>query len=293
MSDPTSSGQHVLMKDQTRIKRAVRQTTIVVNSRDRNYLNYPNSNQFRYTLRRPLTNVMSIELMNGVIPCFIYNIDIGWNVFQFKEDTTILSITLTPGLYSNTELCIELQKQLNAIPNKKNTYTVTFNPNGRNLQLLSTNTVSYSLLFFSGDPHDDIDLKNLSIISINTPARMLGFGLNDYISDSSGTIVAPIPMDLQNFSSRMYLHLESDGKNLSRMEVGAGRQDCFHIFYFIPGETEYMFLNKETDRSVFTSSPAPLSRITTLEISLRDEFNRPINMNHREVSLIFDITHLE
>jgi len=236
---------------------------------------------------------MSIELMNGVIPCFIYNIDIGWNVFQFKEDTAILSITLTPGLYSNTELCIELQKQLNAIPNKKNTYTVTFNPNGRNLQLLSTNTVSYSLLFFSGDPHDDIDLKNLSIISINTPARMLGFGLNDYISDSSGTIVAPIPMDLQNFSSRMYLHLESDGKNLSRMEVGAGRQDCFHIFYFIPGETEYMFLNKETDRSVFTSSPAPLSRITTLEISLRDEFNRPINMNHREVSLIFDITHLE
>ena len=43
---PTSSGQHVLMKDQQKIKRALRRTTIVVNSRDRNYLTHSNSNQF-------------------------------------------------------------------------------------------------------------------------------------------------------------------------------------------------------------------------------------------------------
>ena len=79
MSEPTSSGQHVLMKDQSKIKKATRYTTIVVNSRDRNYLNYPNSNHFRYTLRRPLTNVMSVELMNGTIPSYITALETSLN----------------------------------------------------------------------------------------------------------------------------------------------------------------------------------------------------------------------
>jgi len=33
--------------------------------------------------------------------------------------------------------------------------------------------------------------------------------------------------------------------------------------------------------------------MTTLEVSLRDEFNRPLDVNRRDYSLIFEITHLE
>ena len=123
---PTSSGQHVLMKDQSRIKKAVRRTTIAVNSRDRNYLNYPNSNFFRYTLRRPLTNVLSIELTNGTIPSYIYNIQEEWGSFTFYEaaipyvaPAISATITLTPGFYTDAELVTELGIQLNAIPGKK------------------------------------------------------------------------------------------------------------------------------------------------------------------------------
>ena len=293
MSEPTSSGQHVLMKDQSKIKHAVRRTTIVVNSRDRNYLTYPNSNNFRYTLRRALTNVMSIELMNGVVPSYIYNINTPWNKFQMIEGNIIHTITLTPGLYTGSTLATHLQTKLNAIPGKQNTYTITLNPDTHKLQCSSTNVEEYSFLFYSGDQHDDIDFKTLAVLSINTPARLLGFGINDYTSDASGNIYAPIPMDTENFLNRIYLYLESDGKNLARMEMGAGRDDCFHIFYFIPGKSEYIFLDKETDHSTYTSSPAPLARIANLNISLRDEFNRPVNLNHRELSLVFEITHLE
>jgi hypothetical protein len=288
----TSSGQHVLMKDQSRIKKAVRTTTIVVNSRDRNFLNYPNSNHFRYTLRRPLTNVMSIELVNGSIPTFIYNIQAPWGSFTFDEYNTQYKITLTPGFYSETQLASELEKQLNAIPGKINTYTVSVDPITNRLTIESNNIVPYSLLFYSGDFKDEIDLVSLAIMSINTPARLLGFGLNDY-SSIDGTITSPIPMDLDNFMNRMYLHIETDGKNLDRMEQSAGRRDCFHMFFFQPGAEQYTFLDKETITPIFTSSPAPLARVSNLEISIRDEFNRLVNLNHREMNLIFEITHLE
>jgi hypothetical protein len=293
--EPTSSGQHVLMKDQSKIKKAVRSTTIVVNSRDRNYMNYPNPNHFRYTLRRALTNVLSVELMNGSIPGLLYTINVPWNSFIFQEALKQWTVTLTPGSYEESELCDQLQSQLNSISGKLNTYTVTLNPQTLKLQIHRlSGFANYSLLFYSGKFHDEIDLTTMAVLSINTPARLLGFGLNDYASDASGNINAPIPMDIHNFLTRIYLNLESDGRNLSRMELGAGRPDCFHIFYLNPGESRYLLLNKETDHStVFTSSPAPIARMANLEIRLTDEFNRLVDLQFREVNLVFEITHLE
>jgi hypothetical protein len=292
-SEPTSSGQHVLMKDQSKIKRALRRTTVVVNSRDRNIIKDSDSNAFKFHLRRPLSNVYSIELMSGCVPGFFFNINTGWNTFTFVEGSKPYKITLTPGLYTDTTLLVELQTQLNAIPGKRNTYTVTQNSNTRRMQITSTNVISYKIIFYSGEVRDQIDLNMVSIVSMNTPARLLGFGLQDYVSDGTGTLKAILPMDINNFLNRIYLHLESDGRNLSRMEVGAGRQDCFHIFYLIPGKDDYIFLNKETVQSIFESSPAPISRIKTLEISLRDEFGRYLDVNRRDYSLVFEITHLE
>jgi len=290
---PSSSGQHVLMKDQAKIKRALRRTTIVVNSRDRNLLTDKNSNNFRYSLRRPLTNVMSIELMNGSVPTFIYNVNVGWNSFTFQEGLIKTTITLAPGFYTDATFLTELQNQLNAIPGKRNIYTVTQNSKTNRVLINSTNAAPFSFLFYSGLYRDTIDMNTLAILSINCPARLLGFGLQDYTSDASGKINGVLPIDLDNFLNRIYLHIESDGKNLSRMELGNGRQDCFHIFYFVPGQSNNLLLNKETDHSMFESTPAPIARMMSLEISFRDEFNRPIDLNQRESMLVFEITHLE
>lgn len=290
---PTSSGQHVLMKDQTKIKRAVRRTTIIVNSRDRNLIQNYNSNQFRYMLRRPLSNIMSIELMNGCIPSYIYNVNTGWNTFSFKEGNLVVTITLRPGYYTESTILTELQSRLNAIPAKKNIYTVTLNQNTKKLQIVSSNTAPYSLLFYSGSPRDDIDLNTLAILSINTPARLLGFGLQDYSSDANGSIIGILPIDIDNFLKTIYLHIETDGKNISRMEMGNGGRDCFHIFYLVPGSANYLFLDKETDLTLFESSPAPIARMMSLDISFRDEFNRLVDFNQRESTLVFEITHLE
>jgi len=207
----------------------------------------------------------------------------------------MVTIRLTPGFYTESDLCKELERQLNAVHDKTNSYVVTLDPHTKKLTISVTNSkyLPYSLLFFSGEKKDEIDLNTLAILSINTPARFLGFGLNDYTSDEYGTVYAPLPMDLENFLNRIYLHLESDGKRLSFMELGAGREDCFHIFYIEPGKANYIFLDKDTDHSVYRSAPAPLARMAHLDITMQDEFGRLVDLNHRELSLVFQITHLE
>ena len=317
IGQPTSSGQHVLIKDQSKIKSAIRRTTIVVNSRDRNFVNYPNSNFFRYKLRRPLKSVLSIELTNGSIPSYIYNVQAEWGSFTLFEYPVIIparpsvraNITLTPGFYTEAEILLELQAQLNAVPGIKNVYTVTQQHiNGRNTRFIQIDgtVAKFALQFYSGDFKDELDLHTLAYMSINTPARILGFGFEDYSSGMDYSRGEPIktpgwpfrligvmPVDLENFLNRIYLHIETDGKNLDRMESSVGRQDCFHIFYIKNGQSDYTLLDKETDHSMYESSPAPLARVTNLEIRVRDEFGRPMNLNMRELCLTFEITHLE
>lgn len=300
----TSSGQHVLMKDQTKIKRAIRHTTVVINSRDRNYLNYPNSNNFRHILRRPLTNVLSVELVNCTVPAFLYTIQDEWKGFMFKEGTLIKQLSLTSGFYTDSTLCTELARLLNN-SGLSNTYTVVQDPITRIITITATVYVSaYSFLFFSGNPRDQLDLNNVSYTSLNTPARQLGFGFDDYssgidyskgnpVATTAGVLVAVLPMDLGNFLTRMYLHIESDGKNLDRMERGGGRKDCFHVFNVVPGTSDYINLDRVTQSSIFESKPAPLARMANLQISLRDEFDRLLNLSMREVHLTLEIIHLE
>ncbi|NBO72636.1 hypothetical protein EBV26_19510 [bacterium] len=253
---------------------------------------------------------MSIELTNGTIPSYIYNIQKGWGSFTFTETGgPTATVTLTPGFYTESQLLAELQAQLNAISGKLNTYTVTqkvlHGRNTRHIQISGT-TTTFVIQFYSGNFKDELDLNTLAYMAINTPARLLGFGYDDYISGydySQGapvetpsdpyTMIGVLPMDLDNFLTRIYLHVEADGRNLDRMENGAGRRDCFHIFYIQNGQTDYTLLDKETDHSIFESSPSPIARISNLEISIRDEFGRPLDLNMRELNLIFEITHLE
>jgi len=286
-----TSGQQVLLSEGSR-KRVLRKTTVLVNSRDRQILSYPNTNNFRFVFRRPLKEIVSIEMVNGSIPGLIYTINTGWNTFTFQEGTRLVTVALTPGLYNPTTLATELQTRLNSA-GLTNTYTALVNPVTQRLTLTGVGGARFSLLFYSGTPHDEFDMNGVHILQVNTPARFLGFGFNDY-TDTSGQIVSPVATDTENFLNRIYLHINAESTTeLNRMEVGAGGRDCFHIFFASPGSANYIFLNKETETPKYVASPAPLARLSFLDISIRDEFFRPLDLQNRDVNLIFEITHFE
>lgn len=303
-----SSGQQVLLPQQVQLpsliprQRKEKITTIVCNSRERNVISYPTTNRFRWRLRRDLKDILSIRLVGGSIPANLYNINTGWNKFTFVENSKLFTITLNPGKYDEISLAIELKRALNNSA-LANVYDVVYSITTFKLTIIrKSGTYNFSLLFGSGTYIDQFDdytgavdtLSNDYLSEIRTPARILGFITQDYVSNTSGVIIAPNPIDIAWFLNKVFLHINVDTSlELNRIEVARGTHDPYAIVYLDEVKDGIKHLNKETDYPVIEFSPAPLSRLSLLEISLRDEFYRLLDTQNKEFTLLLEISYLE
>jgi len=302
-----SSGQQVLLPQQI-VKPSIgprqrkeKVVTVLCNSRERNVVSFPNPNQFRWRLRRDLKDITSIRLVGGNLPANFYNINTAWNKFTFLENNILYTITLNPGIYDGTTIATELARALNA-SGLANVYGVTYSATTLKLTIKRTSgTYNFSLLFQSGQYTDQFDdyrgapdnLSNDYLSEIRTPARLLGFVTNDYAS-SAGVIVAPNPIDTAWFLNKVFLHINVDtALELNRVEVARGTHDPYTVIYLDDVKDGNKYLNKETDYPVLEFIPAPLSRLSLLEISLRDEFYRILDTQNKEFTLMLEITFLE
>ena len=296
-----SSGQDVLLPLATNENRYETVTTVCVSSRDRNVITFPNPNFFRWRFKRNLKNIQSIRLIGGSVPGKLYNINTGWNQFTFLENNIKYTCTLIPGVYDGTSISTELKRALNSIVGISNSYNVVYSATTLKLTITrSSGTYNYSLLFQTGTYTDKFDdfrgavdsISNDYLSMINTPARVLGFVSIDY-SDISGIIVAPYPVDVGSFTNKIYLYVGADTSNeLNNVELGRGSHDPYSILYLDTELNGTKFLNKETDYPLLQFNPTSLSRISSLEISLRDEFYRLMDLGNKEFSLLFEIIHL-
>ena len=302
-----SSGQQMLLPQQTQPpvlkprQRKEKITTIICNSRERNVVSYPNTNQFRWRLRRDLKDILSIRLVGGSVPANLYNINTGWNKFTFLENNIQYTITLNVGKYDETSLAAELKRALNN-SGLANVYNVVYSTITLKLSIIRTSgTYNFSLLFGSGNYTDQFDdftgavdnLSNDYLSDIRSPARILGFVTQDYAS-TSGTIIAPNPIDIAWFLNKIFLHINVDTSlELNRVEVARGTHDPYALIYLDTVKDGIKHLNKETDYPVIEFSPAPLSRLSLLEISLRDEFYKLLDTQNKEYTLVLEISYLE
>lgn len=293
MDRATTSGQQVLLPESTRKHRKENKVTIAVNSRDRNLANDYDSNSFRWQLRRPLKDIVSIELLNGCIPTDLYNVNTGWNKFTFGEaNLTIWTVTLTPGQYTSAQLATELQTQLNGLTGILNTYSVTYSDITKKITIRATGPNFFTLYFQNGTYIDFLNANTGAIDSINCPAHILGFERFDYTS-TGGVLEAPCRADPDYCIQRVYLHINADNSTeLTRVEVGAGRKDCFHIIYMDALKNGYYYLNKDPIPPIYISYPAPIARISVLTISIRDEFYRLVDLGRHNYTLLFEVTYL-
>ena len=302
-----ASGQQVLLPQQTPPpprgprQRKEKTTTILCNSRERNVVSYPNTNMFRWRLRRDLKDITSVRLIGGNTPANLYNINTSWNKFTFFENMNIYTITLNVGYYDAITLATELKRALNN-SGLSNVYDVTYSSTTLKLTIKRVSgTYSFSILFQSGEYTDNFDdysgavdnLSNDYLSEIKSPARILGFITQDY-SDSSGTIVAPNPVDTAWFLNKLFLHINTEtDKEFNRIEIARGPHDPYTIIYLDDVKDGVKFLNKETDYPILEFNPAPLSRLSLLEISIRDEFYKLLDLQNKEFTLLFEITYLE
>lgn len=78
---------------------------LVIDSRDRNYNTYPNSNKYRVDVNEEWKDIISAELTLAQIPNTFYNITPANNVFYISDNINkFLSIQIPEGQYNNESL---------------------------------------------------------------------------------------------------------------------------------------------------------------------------------------------
>ncbi len=79
----------------------------IVNSSDRNYLDYPKANRYRINVPQEWRDIVSAELIQAVIPNTYYNISETNNIFYISDSpNSLYPIKIPEGQYSN-ELLIQ------------------------------------------------------------------------------------------------------------------------------------------------------------------------------------------
>jgi len=286
-----SSGQDILLPRKAG-SRHERMLLVEISSRDRNLLSYPTPSVFRWKFQRPMKDIKSVTLVGATIPNRIFNLDVGWNAFTFQEAALTWTVTLTPGIYTAATLATALQAALNALDSVSNTYVCTVLGSTDQLKISTSGSVAFSLLFASGQYVDQYENNVLRMM--NSPARMMGFLTADYVSNTK-QIISPFAADCDFLTNRIYLYLNQDNAfDMITTERTSGRKGPFTILYPDPG-VAYTTVNKNTYEfaPIYLSSPAPIARLINLDIALRDEFYRPLNLNGRDFTLVLEVLYLE
>jgi hypothetical protein len=114
---------------------------------------------------------------------FNYEITIQNYKFDFDEGSGELTAELTLGVYTPTDLAVELKTQLDAAGTK--TYTVSFNRNTR-VFTVSADVGTFDILISTGT---NAGISVYTIFGFNGVVDLTGLGT--YLSDPSGSVYYP------------------------------------------------------------------------------------------------------
>ncbi len=173
--------QIVIKPDENNITRGRISRRFVVDSRDRDKQTFPKPNHYRIQIPDEYKNVISVELIQGVIPRNPYNITNNCNILYFEESYgDCKSAVVTAGVYTIEELLAALENALNDIG--ESTYRVVLIPNQNIIRIDSDLKGGHNLFrLLLSDPTNHNQAIERSI------GPKLGFGLTDLV-ETSGCI---------------------------------------------------------------------------------------------------------
>ena len=115
------------------------------------------------------------------------------------------------------------------------------------------------------------ELKNITIVSEFVPEK----------------IASRDNLYLKNIGN-IQLHNSIDDKIVFDKKI-----ESFEYILLDDVKNGIKFLNKETDYPELEFLPAPLARLSLLEVSLRDEFYQLLDTQNKEFILIFELSYLD
>jgi hypothetical protein len=198
---------------------------LVIDSRDRDYVLYPNSNKYRVEVPQEWKDITSLELTLAQIPNTYYNITPLNNVFYISDSpNNIASINIPEGQYNNTTLIDALNgKYGDLFIDFASKLNFTRNPINLKLRIQSNRATNedfvYNLNYLLNDTCSPCKLnsidKTIGFINIQYQSNMVDLSYIDVLNIESTGSVSDQDYILYKLTAKdIYNGIEVDFTNL-------------------------------------------------------------------------------
>ena len=273
---------------------------ILIDSRDRNYTTYPDSNSFTIMLDEYIRDVVEIELISAHIPSSTYNINDN-NCAIYKNttptDATHNWLNGTPGLqghwsYTDSDISALLNVIGPVIAGVGGTISNTTSGDANYLKYsTTTNFIQYTKRTKKLTINSSIDLffvDNDGNYLSKCMGELLGFKRNIMAAD--GAIEADRELNL-NLNDYILLHLPNFERFESRVSKNNIAQRAYAKLHLGGGNTRNVFFGRiKAFTNALTLNPT-LQKLDRFEIKFTDYYGNSYDFNKAELSLTFAITY--
>lgn len=266
--------------------------TLIIDSRKRNTVNYPDAGHYVFQLNRPYKDVVSLELVSTSLPNSGYTITENNNKLYYALDGAAQAHTNTitipvgnyafDGLNQPTTLLAALNAQLDGFSYNVSTQRILFDPDG---------TTTRFFVGLTGNADDVIGLDgsdDFSTPPLDPEEEQIPIRGNEF----TGTGGTPMP---RNFMLQPHRYVTMKIRGFDRCEGNTTALDgAFAVIPLDTTEGSYTLIKEgdtvDSDTYVYYfPEPKPLTR---LEITFYDPYGNVYNFNGHDHYMIFQIQSL-
>ena len=163
---------------------------LVVSSADRNSDAYPNTHDFVLNLEKPLTDVVSLELVNGCVPRTDYNVNACSNLVHFQETAGATLVATVPvGNYDIAGLLPAVGAAMTAASASGVTYSASVSPLTSRVTVSAAGGSAATFALVAGTPQRFGDAQRTWYVP-GTLLRSLGFAPAGASTAAGGSVTA-------------------------------------------------------------------------------------------------------
>lgn len=292
-SAPKTTGQDLLIQQPKDFKELVageyknnnnyiKEDYLLIDSRDRNPIDYPNTNNYQVDLTEEYREILSVTLISSNIPKSQYLINNSNNVLDFIDSTsTTYSIQIPVGNYTISELTTQIQTSMNA-SGTTDVYNVTSNSKTNKITIATAS--NFQLLFNGGTEKYNNSERN--IYKDNSIGKLLGYTITDLTGANSYT-----SQNQYNLNGPTYVLLHINELN----NLDGIKNSIIDAYAKIPLDTnqnEYKYFKNSNDYNVITEFSPPLARLSQLNIRFLNYDNTFYDFGGLEHTFLLKIRRL-
>ena len=240
---------------------------LVIDSRDRDYTLYPNSNKYRVEVPQEWKDITSLELTLAQIPNTFYNITESNNIFYISDETNnIVSVSIPEGQYNNQLLLDTLNgKHGDLFINFDSKLNFSRNPINLKLRIESNRSNNQEFIYNFNYVLND----SCSPCKLNSVDKTIGFINQQYTSsmvDLSYINVAPGNITATGLVSNQEYTIY---KLVATQNYGGVEVDFTSIFYV----DDYFLLYDSTTMTTYSCQIYQIKNDTTIYFEELDNNN--------------------